>query len=669
MPFMSLAKTNEDDLSTLHPDQNQRDAPERDQDKKTDNEALVISDRSWENPSVGSLFDNRYRIVRPLGQGGMGNVFLAEDQKLSRFVALKIPRYGGIKDADLVKRFRREARVAAQFEHPHLCPVFDVGETAEGVHYLTMPFVEGEPLATLIANGPLDPAQAITIVRAVASGLAEAHRRGITHRDLKPFNILMKAGETPVVVDFGLARHEHPVDSIKTDSNSLVGSPHYMAPEQINTELGLIGPPTDVHALGLILFELLIGSRPYPHSGGYRLILEILKARPKPPSTLNPDVDPRLDPIILKALAKDPADRYQSAQEFADVLGSLGIEHGDYQQFEPNRRVRALGKIPRRSALIGSAVLGVLLLVIFGLQQLKRPPKAGEVAEQKSASNSKDGAVARAPAPVPLVGTEAGQKRSDNGLEMAFRWCPPGSFQMGSPTDEVGRYNLEDQVEVTLTEGFWIAETEVTQSDFERLMGINPSYFSPTHAQGRNLVTGSDTPSLPVESVSWYEGMRFCAKLTEQERKAGRLPQGWIYTLPTEAQWEYACRAGTTTATAFGIRLSSEQANFQGFYPYNGAPRGEALQRTTEVSSYPPNNWGIVDMHGNVWEWCLDGHDRLRGGRNPIGSPKAAYRVLKGGAWSDTGAVCRSAIRRGNEPNYRFKDLGFRPVITRGESE
>ena len=149
-----------------------------------------------------------------------------------------------------------------------------------------------------------------------------------------------------------------------------------------------------------------------------------------------------------------------------------------------------------------------------------------------------------------------------------------------------------------------------------------------------------------------------------QERAAGRLPTGWEYRLPTEAQWKYACRAGTTTTTAFGESLSSKQANFRGGYPYNGAENGPDLGRPTTVGSYAPNAWGLCDLHGNVWEWCRDWYgDQLPGGTDPLGATSGSYRVYRGGGWSSDGRICRSAFRGWNSPGIRNDYQGFRAAL------
>ena len=194
-----------------------------------------------------------------------------------------------------------------------------------------------------------------------------------------------------------------------------------------------------------------------------------------------------------------------------------------------------------------------------------------------------------------FVGSKAGDEREVRGVKVC--WCPAGTFVMGSPPDEPERRPDEDQVEVTLTKGFWMGKYEVTQGQWKRVVGELP---------GELTVEGGEGDDLPVYNVNYAEAEGFCSKLTDLGRRSGDLPADWEFRLATEAQWEYACRAGTTTATPFGDQLSSTQANFRGDQPYNGAEVGPSLNRAVEVGSYPPNPWGMHDMHGNVVEWCRD---------------------------------------------------------------
>jgi formylglycine-generating enzyme required for sulfatase activity len=260
-----------------------------------------------------------------------------------------------------------------------------------------------------------------------------------------------------------------------------------------------------------------------------------------------------------------------------------------------------------------------------------------------------------------FLGAKAGDETTVGGVRLC--WCPPGRFQMGSPRSEPERRPGEDQVEVTLTKGFWMGKYEVTQGQWKRVIGKLPGELT------AELPEGDD---FPVGNVNFAETEAFCRKLTELAHKARDLPSDWEFRLPTEAQWEYACRAGTTSATAFGDKLSSRQANFKG-KPYNGAEPGPSLNRAAKVGSYPANAWRLHDMHGNIFEWCRDWyHQRLPGGIDPdlYAAKDSASRsehgdvsrVRRGGCWADDGWPCRSAFRLRFEPERRYDHIGFRVV-------
>jgi len=238
-------------------------------------------------------------------------------------------------------------------------------------------------------------------------------------------------------------------------------------------------------------------------------------------------------------------------------------------------------------------------------------------------------------------------------------WVEPGTFLMGSPADELGRYSFEIQREVTLSYGYWLGKYEVTQEQYKAVMGYNHS----THVEVNH----------PVESVTWEMAMEFCARLTAIEREAGRLPQGYVYSLPTEAQWEYACRAGTTTALNSGKNLSDKdkcpEMDEVGWYKYNSGEYDADGKYTNKGNHYPvgqklPNAWGLYDMHGNVWEWCFDkkGDYPTTPVIDPVELVTGMDRARHGGCWQNNAAVCRSA-NRGYRSNSD-KDTGFRVVLT-----
>ena len=254
-------------------------------------------------------------------------------------------------------------------------------------------------------------------------------------------------------------------------------------------------------------------------------------------------------------------------------------------------------------------------------------------------------------------GRRAGEERVIAGLPLC--WGPPGRFLMGSPSNEVERRPGEDQVLVTLTRGFWMAKYETTQSQWKRIAGPLPGPLT------SELPEGDD---YPVGNVSFMDAEAFCLRLTDLARQSEALSKEWEFRLPTEAQWEYACRAGTTTATSFGDRLSSRQANFKGM-PYNGAEPGPSLGVASRAGSYPANPWGLHDMHGNTFEWCRDWfHAILPGGEDPdlyavrgeMNSDGTFSRVRRGGSWAGDGWPCRSAFRLRFPPESRYDHIGFR---------
>ncbi len=297
----------------------------------------------------------RYRILRKLGQGGMGTVYLAHDTELDRQVALKVPQFSD-NDPEAQERFVREARSAAMLSHPNLCPVYDVGRI-DNIHYLTMAFLEG---ATLSAHTDkqslLSPRDAVALVRQLALALDEAHRKGIIHRDLKPSNVMLNGRGEPVLMDFGLARRTSAGDARLTRSGTIMGTPAYMSPEQVEGDIEAHGPATDVYSLGVILFELLVGELPFQGSIGV-IMSQILTQDPPSLTKRRVAIDPTLDALCHRALAKKPGDRFGSMKEFADALDAW------LQRSEKPSGGGLVRWIAAALVLIGLAVAGVVFFV------------------------------------------------------------------------------------------------------------------------------------------------------------------------------------------------------------------------------------------------------------------------------------------------------------------
>jgi len=236
-------------------------------------------------------------------------------------------------------------------------------------------------------------------------------------------------------------------------------------------------------------------------------------------------------------------------------------------------------------------------------------------------------------------------------------FIPPGTFRMGSPTNEVDRYDNEGpQTAVTISRGFWMGKFEVTQGEYEAVMGSNPSYFQPPNAT-------ADT-NRPAESVSWDDAVAYCAALTQRERAAGRITTNAVYRLPTEAEWEYACRAWTSTRFSYGDDLGYTNLTNYAWYSDNSGGT------THPVGQKLPNPWGLYDLHGNVWEWCQDWFDTYPGGiaLDPQGPATGSTRVVRGGNWlywNGRARDCRSAYR--DYSGYGSGLIGFRVVLAPGQ--
>jgi formylglycine-generating enzyme required for sulfatase activity len=264
-------------------------------------------------------FFGRYRILQRLGAGGMGAVYLAEDTRLRRKVALKVAHFTASTRAVGLERFQREARLAGSIEHPNFCPVHDVDEV-DGVHFFTMAYLEGTLLSDLVADEqPWPPVQAVEMVRKVALAVGELHSRGIVHRDLKPANVMVRPSGEPVLMDFGLACSLISPSERLTVTGEVMGTPIYMSPEQLQGDRQQQGPPSDIYSLGMILYQLLTGQMPFVGTLA-AVCAQSLYKLPGALSTLQPGLDTRLDAICLKALAKKPEDRFPDTSTFVAAL-------------------------------------------------------------------------------------------------------------------------------------------------------------------------------------------------------------------------------------------------------------------------------------------------------------------------------------------------------------
>lgn len=255
------------------------------------------------------------------------------------------------------------------------------------------------------------------------------------------------------------------------------------------------------------------------------------------------------------------------------------------------------------------------------------------------------------PLPTSHVGQMTGEIRAENSIGIKMVWLSADSFTMGSPLNEEGRETNEVLVEVTLTEGFWLGQTEVTQSQWTQLMGTSPWRGKSNVREGKNYA---------ASFISWEDASSFVEKLNSKEHGSGSLPHDWEYSLPTEAQWEYACRGGKKSAFSFGD--DPTEFHIYGWSAENAFEKGEAYSH--QVGKKQPNKFGLYDMHGNVWEWCKDNtRTELSDDANSNQSKAGPLRVNRGGGWNFATKCCRSASRLYDAPDSRYNNLGFRIAL------
>ena len=287
----------------------------------------------------------RYQLEKTLGEGAMGAVYLAHDKQLDRKVALKVPKFSKGVNQKVIKRFYQEAKSAATLDHPNICSVYDVGEI-DGVHYISMAYVKGQSLSDFVnSDDPPSQRSIVRVVRKIALALAEAHSQGVIHRDLKPANIMLDQRKEPIVMDFGLARQiEKNDDARLTQDGTILGSPAYMSPEQLEGKPDKIGPSCDVYGLGVLFYELLTGELPFQGSGSVMSVIGEVFSKPPPNAVeLRSDLDSQLAKFCMKAMAKKSSDRFSSMTEFAKELTAYlkregSVESGESMKASPSKK-------------------------------------------------------------------------------------------------------------------------------------------------------------------------------------------------------------------------------------------------------------------------------------------------------------------------------------------
>jgi formylglycine-generating enzyme required for sulfatase activity len=651
-----------------------------------------------------------YDMLEVIGSGGMGIVFKARDIRLQRIVAIKTLAPELATCGTARQRFLREARAAAAVSHDHIITIYAVEQGP--VPYLVMELIDGQSLQQKIEqSGPLELLEILRIGYQIAAGLAAAHDLGLTHRDIKPANILLQNGIQRVrITDFGLARVAD--DGGITRIGEVVGSPQYMSPEQAQGHS--VDARSDLFSLGCVLYAMAAGRSPFRAESAVAVLRRVCDESPLPIREINPAIPTWLAAIIDRLLAKDPNQRYQTAAEVAKLM-SAQLVKSQQSRPEPDAADSDLPEAPLRPAQrrgwwkwAGLLTLFVAGLFAFtegiGLTHLRRfvareTAVAGrDLAPVRDPSNVHPWpADAPPPATVPFDKDQAAAHQQawadylgvpvefTNTLGMKLRLIPPGEFTMGSFPAETAdalaiggspAYLASVKSEtpphkVQLSQPWYMGIHEVTQEHYQLVSGENPSNFSSQRSQPE--LADMERRSLPVEMVSWNECAQFCNALSRREG----LPENYScegetctvlpntgYHLPTEAQWEFACRAGTTTR--FWFAATGEQFSSCAWH------KGNAESRTHAVGQLRPNPFGLHDVSGNVSEWCQDGYQpayyaqfEQQTAVDPMGpSSDFLYRVVRGGSFRFPLLANRSAKRNRGGANFRVDEFGLRLAIS-----
>jgi eukaryotic-like serine/threonine-protein kinase len=682
--------------------------------------AVELNRRAWLTPyqikeiakgrGHGLKVADRYNLLDILGEGGMGRVYKAHDTRMGRDVAFKVIRKEKLAHPVVLERFEQEYQALARMsKHPNVVEVFNADLVGEH-HFCVMEFIDGTDLTKMVrTGGPLLMPRACDVIRQAALGLEHACRSGLVHRDIKPSNIIVPHNGGPVkLVDLGLARLlDAPGDGGEdahriTQEGFVLGTPDFLAPEQARNPMA-VDIRADIYALGGTLYYILTGRVPYE---GITPTEKLVKHCTEPPPNLLaqcPGAPPALQQILHWSMAKRPEDRPQTPLQLAVALQPFCPPLPGSGPFAvPAVRAPAPLPLPVPDAPLPLPIPAVPAYAappgypyphppVFAppgaplplpdpnpsSQVFKLPPQTTDAdpIRKRSTGTFPTGLLfvamgalfvfavlgyatyrmfLSAPPPVPDPFT--------NTVGMKMVKLDGGAFRMGSPETEPGRRPDEGPVrEVAIRGPFFVSATEVTNGQYLKVMGRNESYAAryAAHPEG-----------LPVDSVTWEEANEFCRKLTEKEKGQPWARKNWEYRLPTEAEWEYACRAGADTPFAFGAGVKyGDQAVFR---PTEDDPQGllgdpnKPPPFPQEAGKAAANKLGLHDMHGNIAEWCSDWYKSEAykdGGRdNPTGPDDGDKRVVRGGSFRDPASATRSAGRAGVRPTDRLPTVGFRVV-------
>jgi formylglycine-generating enzyme required for sulfatase activity len=582
---------------------------------------------------IGEQLDKRYKILKQLGEGNFGETYLARDQKrpskpLCVVKRLK-PKHTHPRVLEL---FEQEAVILEKLgEHPQI-PRLLAHLAIDNEFYIIQDYVEGHTLRKeIVPKKQMAEANVRQLLQDILEVLVFVHENNVIHRDIKPENVMRrKQDDKLVLIDFGSVKEIGilSIDIYKMIRTSVVvGTPGYIPIEQAKGKPRLC---SDIYALGMMGIEALTGIPPH-----------LLQEDPQSGQLLWRDkvqVSDDLADVLDKMICDRFTLRYPSAMEALQALTS------NVFPLSPSSLVLPASSLPERSPLEFEQLQ--VDTVFLPLEKLDF--ETATISAKKSFGSKPSYDINLSPS-----SAEYFTENLDNDINLVMVSIPGGQFLMGSPEDEPERFDCESPQHSVTIKPFFIGKFVVTQAQWSIVARFPPVNRElepePASAKGQNR---------PVEQVSWEDAVEFCARLRE---KTGR-----DYRLPSEAEWEYACRARTISPFHFGEMLTPSLANYNN--SLSSIEQGNHWQ-TSQVGSFPANAFGLYDMHGNVWEWCADHwHENYQGapidGSVWLAKDDVKSRVIRGGSWKNSSRLCRSAYRSWNPQDGRGNLLGFRVAIS-----
>ncbi|MEM4251821.1 MAG: bifunctional serine/threonine-protein kinase/formylglycine-generating enzyme family protein, partial [Candidatus Bathyarchaeia archaeon] len=602
---------------------------------------------------VGTTLDGQYQIEALLGRGGMGTVYRARHILLGDQVAVKILPPHMTADSAALRRFLREGQAARRFRHPNVVTVHDLRNSGSTV-YMVLEYVQGRTLAAeLRAHGSFSPSEAVRLITPIAEALDAAHAVGVVHRDLKPDNIMVGESDgvrTIKLLDLGIAKVRDTSATALTGSGQILGTPYYMSPEQWGAGSrdgdDQIDGRADVYSLAVVIFELVTGCVPFGGSSIQEIASKHLLSPPPLLHEVRPGTPAAFSAAIARAMSKDRSSRHSRCGELlAELLQAITAE----LNAPTERRIHTLATIVQS----GFDPLATKQI------DCSFDPNATLVSQASTAPTEIEFTVVTVDSTGSVINSDICSRavycEKLPGAVIELVEIPAGSFWMGSPETEAKRLAEESPQHLVTLSRFLMARTPVTQAQWRAVATL-----AAVHRELKAAPSKFKGDNLPVENVSFEDCEEFCARLSAYTGKR--------YSLPTEAQWEYGCRAGTDTPFHLGASITTDLVNYNGIFRYLDAPRGVNRGQTTPVGSFPANYFGLSDMHGNVWEWCLDTwHNHYNGaptdGSAWMDAGDASRRVIRGGSWYSNSALCRSAARTASVSNACSDWLGLRVVV------